>query len=897
VNAAAWRASLRIARREAWRAKGRSLLVIALIGLPVLVLTAADICYRTWQLDPTEKLNRSIGSADASVAWYGSPVQQSPNWPDGGWTAPGLPDQQPPTPSTSKLLAVLPPASRAIERHRSYNVIDTLAGKKNALINGLDYTDPIARGLVRQISGRAPRTATEIAFTRSLAHDSGWHVGDTVHVAGVQFGNGTPQADRSYQLVGIVADASRRHAGEAYTLPSAFQSPHQAQQDWDEFNWLIDTTSPVTWNQVLGLNKLGYFARSRQVYLHPPPKSEVLYNPGTGTPISTKLVATGTLIGGMALLEVVLLAGPAFAVGARRQRRELALVAAVGGRRSDLRNIVLSKGVVLGVAGGVISVACGVALTAIGIATLAGYVDAIPGHLDVRPAELLALTLVSLLTALAAAVFPARGAARTDVVAALAGRRGTVRTRKRVPVLGVVVAAVGVLVALGASAAHTSSARANLILAGVALTEVGLIICTPALVGLVARSARWLPLSPRIALRDAGRNRSSAAPAIAAVMAAVIGSVSLAVSVASVNDHDRRQYQQQLPMNDGFFYVARDDDASKAAAAVRAELPGSHTVTVSTIDNGCEATPNDCATTDITPPSATSWPSRGGFVPAVVIDDGSDVGTMLQTRDPQPAAALRAGKAVLTVPSAVHDGRTTLRISTSTNTSTNSSTASKDVVVPAVFVSQADAFVSVIIPPSLATRIGVRWTHVGVYVDTARRPTDREEQAVAGGLSKISPDLQMYVETGYHNSTLWMLLALVIGAGVITIGATAIATALSNVDGRSDLTTLGAVGAAPRTRRLLSMSRAGVIAGVGTGLGTVAGFVPAYAWIRAQVRSPDLNLRGASFYAPGPDGPARMHLVVPWLPLTATVVVVPLAAVLVAGLFSRSRLPSERPAD
>jgi hypothetical protein len=36
---------------------------------------------------------------------------------------------------------------------------------------------------------------------------------------------------------------------------------------------------------------------------------------------------------------------------------------------------------------------------------------------------------------------------------------------------------------------------------------------------------------------------------------------------------------------------------------------------------------------------------------------------------------------------------------------------------------------------------------------------------------------------------------------------------------------------------------------------------------------------------------------VPWLPLGVTVIVVPLAAALVAGLFSRSRLPSERPAD
>ncbi len=53
----------------------------------------------------------------------------------------------------------------------------------------------------------------------------------------------------------------------------------------------------------------------------------------------------------MALLEVVLLAGPAFAVIARRMQRSLALMAATGATPPQARRVVLASGVVLGVAG------------------------------------------------------------------------------------------------------------------------------------------------------------------------------------------------------------------------------------------------------------------------------------------------------------------------------------------------------------------------------------------------------------------------------------------------------------------------------------------------------------------------------------------------------------------
>src|SRR4029450_3032583 len=87
----------------------------------------------------------------------------------------------------------------------------------------------------------------------------------------------------------------------------------------------------------------------------------------------------------------------------------------------------------------------------------------------------------------------------------------------------------------------------DLILLGLILLELGLVLVTPALIGFVARAGRWLPLAPRLALRGAARNRSAAAPAISAVMAAVAGAVAVGVYAAGSDQQAVDRYQPSLP--------------------------------------------------------------------------------------------------------------------------------------------------------------------------------------------------------------------------------------------------------------------------------------------------------------------------------------------------------------
>lgn len=919
-----WRPVLRMARRDAWHQKRRSLLVIALIGLPVLILAAGDITYRTWQLSPSEKITRQIGAAQAGIQWQGQRLVQTPDAWLGGWTSidtsssaqtSTAPSVQP---TTQQVASVMPSGSRVIEQVQSAVPLQfhTRAGVDQAPVTGLDYADPIARGLVDQLSGRAPQHAEEVAVTSALASADDLRVGQALTEVG---------SSTRLTIVGIVRDTSHRDDLTIYTLPSTLNALTTPDANDDAaatlpgggpITWLVSASQPVTWSDVNRLNNQGYLVLSRQVYLHPPatlaidPRAEAAAALGGGG-ISTQTLLMVALVVGMALIEVILLAGPAFAVGARRRRRELALVAAVGGGRRDLRNVVLCGGVVLGVTAGVVAVLAAIGLTAIGIPLLKGHVNSLPGNYDLRPVELVLLVLVSLVAAAAAAVFPAHLAGRTDVLAALAGRRGTTGTRARWPIAGGVAAVAGVLVALvGGSGSHS----AVIILAGVALIEAGLIAATPALLGLVTRLSTGGPLVVRMAVRDAGRNRSAATPAVAAVMASVIGAVATLIALTSLEQRARHNYLPFIPVGTSLTVTPQTSPSPVPASQVEAveramerTLPISSAVLVQGLaDNVTLVHPGH-------PEYSTGQNFTGGAELAYgIVDDGTHLATYYGQPGPVALAALKAGRAVVADPTAVHDGQVTFDYtpnpSTTTNpgvdtTNTGSGAAQATtspppvrVTVPATAITTSDpATPGIVLPPSLADRLHIpHGVGLGVLTRNSHNPSSAQIQAARAAIIAINPGFQFFTETGYHDPNAWLPLTAVLAAAFIAIAAAMIATALANVDARPDLTTLAAVGASPRTRRLLAMARAGLIATLGTVVGVIAGLVAPAAWVLAVHRQPvDTTLRviGAGRLLPPQN---TLHLDIPWATLIALLAGIPLVTTLIAGATSRSRLPSER---
>ena len=147
----------------------------------------------------------------------------------------------------------------------------------------------------------------------------------------------------------------------------------------------------------------------------------------------------------MALIEVVLLAGPAFAVGARKQQRSLALMSATGGTPAQSRRVIIGSAIVLGSAAALLGVvARHRGRPRCSCRWCSRRSGAYLGPFDVPWLHLVGIAGFGLLSAFLAAVVPAYLASRQDVVAVLAGRRGDRAPSLKSPLLGLVLLGAGI---------------------------------------------------------------------------------------------------------------------------------------------------------------------------------------------------------------------------------------------------------------------------------------------------------------------------------------------------------------------------------------------------------------------------------------------------------------------
>ncbi|GAB3815410.1 FtsX-like permease family protein [Kribbella italica] len=873
-----WGPPLRIAVRTARRAKGRTLLVAALIGVPVLAASWIGLTNIAGSPTGETLAETTIGTSDAQLmvspyAKYG-PQEQEPQL-NGGEPAP--PPGVVASRDAAKVdpLAYLPPGSTAARSLYEMGSAELRGPETNTSVRLLtgDGQSKLLDGTFKLDGGRMPGKPNEVAVSPELAKF-------LALLDGKQLKPGAAIRTADDQELVVVGLARTLYDPDSRAL---FTTPDNRLVDADSdarYYYLVDlpaTADPDAVSKALLGN--GMYLVPRANIIDPPPS---LYG-GTG---DAGAVAVMALVIGFGILEIVLLAGTAFAVGARRQTRELGLVTATGGRPRDVRRIVLLQGLFAGILGAGGGLVIALLLMVVGRPLWEKMLNAVIVGFQVPWTTLLVIALLGLLAGIAAAVVPAISAGRQMPMAALAGRftvtAAVVRIRR--PALAMVVAGV-VLTVVGSGwmagvleaakkMATEGSGRATvtptgpiaLVLLGITATIIGLVWMLPGLVAKTAGIARIFPLSGRLALRDAARHRHRTGPATAAIMMAVAATAAIAFAAANSIAADAVDYRPESLSGDGIVNFGDEVPYSASTVEKVAELIPAK----ATYELGAVALRGQQSNGGYTPGLMAMGPAglqgMSGY-PVLVVDP--DYIARFPEYGPKAAAALREGKVVVPDRGALNGSMA--RLTPESDYEGKLAKTFPGAVVsspPDVGRLRFASFVS----PETASKLGTVQVFQAQYV-LEREPTDDEFAAVARVLGH---DDLLTIEKGYQSPARLWLLGLIGAATVVTLLGVAISVSLSAAEGRADLATLAAVGAPPRRRRNLAAAQAWVLGQLGCLLGVGVGALYGYT-------------AHAAFGSPS--------FVIPWQEIGAIVIVVPLFAGSLAWLMTRSRLPMVRRVD
>ncbi|MFG3338920.1 FtsX-like permease family protein [Glycomyces sp. NPDC048151] len=934
---ASQRLAFRIARREALRYKGRSALSITLLGLPLLGVAIGASAYDTTTLNEEETYDQYVGENDGYIeeAYPGEPLVQY-TWREQypWWEADWEEGKEPPGISEAEILNALPVGSR-ITPYGFWNggeeraEVETPNGVGEIEVLGYDLTDPAYEAAgITYLDGGAP-IRDEVALSEDAASYLGVGVGDSVtFVTGI--------TTEEHEVSGIVEIPWG--INDRYAVASFFPD--------STMGWLVDTPEQITHEDALRLNESGLTVWAASLFDVPPSSPDDSYY---STSMDEFTLTIYALIIVTVVMEVVLLAGPAFAISAKRRTREFALMSANGATPSQIRGVVLAGGILFGILAALAAVILGVGLVAAGrpwLEQLVGYRT--PG-VQVLPWLQGVLVVAAICTGLLSALAAAVSASRVNVVAALMGRTLGRKSSRVWLIIGLAMVAGGLV----AGFAGISIWNMPLMAAAIVMLQLGLVACTPALLSATAKLGRWMPLAPRMALREAGRNRGSAAPAIAAVLGVVAGGMAFTLTVAADNVRNEAAQERLLPQGTASLLLHNNAeydpetgepvgepawDAALAETETRLEkhLDDVDLVAVNLVgesetcgregdfaagaelycfiqfsrpdENMCsywETMPEteeeiaaavEEARTD--PRCDEQWDSYGyGMYDVPSTTDPAVVAayTGLEGDELDAAVAvLEDGGVLVSDPWAVTDEGTvvfTQEVSEFVEEGPEPEPKRYEVAVPAMAVDKdLLGYAKVLFSPGAAEQVGMvpsEWSQ-RYLVETSTAIDGPLDEAVSADMrAELSDDsvFASFEVTDYNDpGTFYMMLAVAGLCALITLGSTAVSTGLIIAEQKKDMTTLGAVGAAPGLRKRFAMWQTTMIALFGTILGTFAGLI-GYALIREALNRPLTNQYPYQ---------TLYGWELPWASFAIMLVAVPVLAAVGALVFTKARLPSER---
>ena len=773
---------LRLAWRDARRDRWRTVLVVALVAIPVGLLGAAITYFETITPSPEERASDLLGQADVLIRP----------------TADAADDV------VTKLRERLPDGVEleAIAFGRDQL---RLPGERIEvrLTDTPIHGDALGVGRYRLLEGRAPG-AGEVVLTEHLASTLESEIGDRLELAALGTVEVTGVARRLERLDEpmVLLSAGSLTAPEALA-PVGLVEVLAGLDDQQAASAVSELRSELTEEGVPRWQVLN--------------RDQVLADRFTS---GERTVAV--IVGGLAAVEVALIVGATFAVSVRRRQRELGLLTAVGGNTGHVRRAVLLTGGTAGAAGAALGTLLGVLATLLAFPWLQTLVNRELTGLRVDPAWLLSVALLGVGATLAGAWWPARSVARLPTMVALSGRRPPPQPSPRGLQTGLALVTAGLTVLTLAIA--FSWQNPYVFLLGSVAPVLGVGLASPWLLLQLGRLAPRLPVGPRLAVRDAARFRTRNGPILTAATAGLAASLTVATIVTSLDASDAARHR---PMLERDLVAVSGEGAPAVADVIAAELggqPASYRLT-------------DLYATDLDADDQPASALSPGQLHGTITAGHHDLADLLV--GPEAVAALDRGEVVLLGQDAeqVEIGRRSQAgpVVDDPTEGTEPEQATIGEFAAASFPLGDDLdptyanMPTILVPPELVDPGAV---HGQAGLVRLPAPVDDETHSRIVAIAADAPhEVFVQTERGYRSPVATVLTVTLIVGALTGLALVGIAIALAAAETRSDLRTLQAVGGDRRTRRALAAGRALLLAGLGGILALPVGLVPAIAVI------------------------------------------------------------------
>lgn len=833
--------SLQLANRLAWRDikrnRGRSILIVLLIGLPLAGLSWLSSSVDA-PVDQEGALNARFGDAPAVMV----PLETSGA---GGCVQPDLANAWCESTSADKPTA---PVLTQIDPGVKTGTSDgwrsvTLAWRATTLDARIAVTDVSKAASGKRIWLNDPVIpgANEVLISMQGAALLGLGKGDTVSLGGT-----------TQTIVGSYRNRGLPEAWFVVTPTNALAAGATAAQ--------VALGSVPTADQVKALNRQGVAVLSRDAVQ----RAEQLTQYSNETQMLPFIIGLAAMI----LMVTGTIASAAFAIGFRQQRRSLALLSATGASAPTLRGIVVQQGLLLGAMGAGFGTALGVGAALLTQWWGRKHGTEYPPPYSLSWLTLAVLVLVAVLTAVIAAWVPARQVADSEVMTAVRRAEAAAHPARR-PWIGIGLAvlglAVGVLGSIYASKLATQP--------GYRMVEKGVIPAVASVVLLFFAalvSTGWLlerigslfsgrGLAWRLAARDWTRNRGRAAAVVAATMAMMTLASTFLITVDSVGRTDRADWRPDQPeklISVRSFGQAGSGVIAETTARVEQVMGPPTAKLAAQLPVSKDADPMALVTTLRTCDDAGGCMQSNG---EVVLGDATTVKFLGGADAPAAAAMLAQGGLVVFDPGLVKDGNVTVQV------------RDTEAKVPALVV-PGDPLAPAVAGQALLAKVGItEYAEQTIqYLLYQQRPTSEQQNQLDQVVlelnqGKVAISYDSGPDDTYHSILVGA--ALVLGALLLVVAI--IATSLALRDGHSTMEMLAGVGASRWTLRAMSAVQAAATTALGVVLGLVIGAVPLVAVIA-----------GTGGY---------VLLAIPWLLLVALVIGAPLVLAGVGWLLPPAR--------